>query len=234
METAGNHQAERRVESEDKSESHASDLTGPGGSPPAMGRIRPASPELGGVAAQSSSGTPVAQLSGTALPAKAAATTQGGKKKNRAARRAAKAAWKAEDVSPTAGGGQAPSMMGPPQGKKQCPVFGCTREHAPNDCPTFLDMTPKERLDLVHAKQLCLLCLQHPSSIGCEVAGKGSNCPAEGCNRPHHVTLHGILKAGASSPPARAQNRRTSRRPGRSTKLQKRQNSLQACWRAWG
>jgi hypothetical protein len=80
-------------------------------------------------------------------------------------------------------------------------VFGCTRKHAPGDCPTFLDMTPKERLDLVHAKQLCLLCLQHPLSVGCEVAGKGSRCPAEGCDRPHHVTLHGILKSGKSSPP---------------------------------
>jgi hypothetical protein len=60
-------------------------------------------------------------------------------------------------------------------------------------------MTPKERLDLVHAKQLCLLCLQHPLNIGCEVAGKGSRCPAEGCDRPHHVALHGVLKAGKSS-----------------------------------
>ncbi len=85
-------------------------------------------------------------------------------------------------------------------------MFGCTREHAPGDCPTFLDMTPKERLDLVHAKQLCLLCLQHPLSVGCEVAGKGSRCPAEGCNRPHHVTLHGILKAGKSSPPEGSAN----------------------------
>ncbi len=94
-------------------------------------------------------------------------------------------------------------MIGSPEGKKQCPVFGCTRKHAPNDCPTFLDMTLKERLNLVHAKQLCLLCLRHPSRVGCEVAGKGSNCTAEGCNRPHHLTLHGILKAGKSSPPAR-------------------------------
>ncbi len=77
------------------------------------------------------------------------------------------------------------------------------REQAPNDCPTFLDMTPKERLDLVHAKQLCLLCLRHPSSVGCEVAGKRSNYPAEGCDKPHHITLHGVLKAGKSSPPAR-------------------------------
>ena len=60
-------------------------------------------------------------------------------------------------------------------------------------------MTPKERLDLVHAKQLCLLCLQHPLSVGCEVAGRGSRCPAEGCDRPHHVALHGVLKAGKSS-----------------------------------
>ncbi len=66
-----------------------------------------------------------------------------------------------------------------------------------------MDMTPKERLDLVHAKQLCLLCLRHPTSVGCKVLGKGSTCPAEGCNRPHHVTLHGILKAGKSSPQVR-------------------------------
>ncbi len=173
VEPAGNHQAERRVEFQDESESHTSDLTGPGGSPPAMGRIRPASSELRGVAAQSSSGTPVAQLSGTAPLAKAAAATQGGKKKNRAAWRAARAAWEAEDCSPTAGGDQATPAMWSPQGKKQCPVFGCTRNHALNDCPTFLDMMPKERLDLVHTKQLCLLCLGHPSSVGCEIAGKG-------------------------------------------------------------
>jgi hypothetical protein len=82
-------------------------------------------------------------------------------------------------------------------------VFGCTRKNAPNGCPTFLDMTPKERLDLVHAKQLCLLCLRHPTSVGYEAAGKGSNCSAEGCNRPHHVTLHGILKARRSYLPVR-------------------------------
>ncbi len=115
MEPASNHQAERRVESEDESESHASDLTGLGGS-------SAASPELRGVAAQSSSGTPVARLSGTAPPAKAAATTQGGKKKNRAARRAARAAWEAEDSSPTAGGSQAlPVMVYPREGSSvQC------------------------------------------------------------------------------------------------------------------
>jgi hypothetical protein len=46
MGLAGNHQAERRMESEDESESHASGPTRLGGAPPAMGRVRPASPEL--------------------------------------------------------------------------------------------------------------------------------------------------------------------------------------------
>jgi hypothetical protein len=54
---------------------------------------------------------------------------------------------------------------------------------------------------MVHAKKLCLLCLQHPLSVGCKVAGKGFCCPAEGCDRPHHATLHGVLKAGEPSPP---------------------------------
>ncbi len=66
------------------------------------------------------------------------AATQGGRKKNRVARRAARAALEAEDGSPTANGGQAPQGMK----SQQCPVFGCTRKHAPSDCPTFLDMTP--------------------------------------------------------------------------------------------
>ncbi len=122
-------------------------------------------------------------------------TVPGGKRKSRAARRAARAALEASGETPAADGNQAPLYERP----RQCPVFGCTREHAPGDCPTFLDMTPKERLDMAHAKQLCLLCLQHPLSVGCKVAGKGSSCPAEGCGRPHHVALHGVLKAGKSS-----------------------------------
>jgi hypothetical protein len=157
MELTEDQQAERRVESEDESESRASDPTRPEGSPPTMSRVRPTSPEPPGVAAQSSSGASVTQLSGASPPAEVAAAAQGRKKKNRAARRAAKGAWEAGNGSPITGhdsgtGGQAPPVAGSPQGKKQCPVFGCTRKHAPNDCPTFLDMTPKERLDLVHAK----------------------------------------------------------------------------------
>jgi len=111
-------------------------------------------------------------------------------------------------------------------GIEQCPVFGCTREHAPNDCPTFLDMTPKERLDLVHAKQLCLLCLRHPSSVGCEVAGERSNCPAEGCDRPHHVTLHGVLRkvfpASKGHRPTRRADGRNSQRDSRDGKAAQR------------
>jgi hypothetical protein len=125
MEPAGNHLAEREVESEGEGESHALDLTRPEGSPPAMGKVRPASPKPQGMAAQSSSGTSAAQPLGDVPSAKAAATTQGGKKKNRAARRAARAAMEAEGGSPTAGGGQAP----PVRRSQQCPVFGCTREH---------------------------------------------------------------------------------------------------------
>jgi hypothetical protein len=155
------------------------------------------SPELQEAAALRPSGVPIAQPPGGNPSVKTMVATPGGKRKSRAAKKAARAALEADGRSSAIGGNQAPPAKRP----RQCPVFGCTREHAPGDCPTFLDMTPKERLDLVHTKQLCLLCLQHPLSMGCEVAGKGSRCPAEGCDRPHHVTLHGILKAGKSSPP---------------------------------
>ncbi len=194
---AGDHQAGPEVVSEDEGESHATDCTGPEGPPPARGVVRPASPELREAAALRPSGAPVAQLPGKNPSVKTMVTVPGGKRKSRAARKAARAALEADGGSSATGGNQAP----PAERPQQCPVFGCTWEHAPDDCPTFLDMTPKERLDLVHAKQLCLLCLQHPLSVGCEVAGRGSRCPAEGCDRPHHVTLHGILKVGKPSPP---------------------------------
>ncbi len=56
---------------------------------------------------------------------------------------------------------------------------------------------------MVHMKELCLLCLQHPTSMGCEAAGRGSSYTMGGCGKPHHVMLHEILKAGESSPPVR-------------------------------
>ncbi len=54
---------------------------------------------------------------------------------------------------------------------------------------------------MIHAKQLCLLCLLHPLSVGCEVAGKGVGCPMGDCDRLHHAALHGVLKAGGPSLP---------------------------------
>jgi hypothetical protein len=164
---AGDHKTESEVVSEDEGESHATDCTGPVGPPPAKGVVRPASAELREAAALRSSGAPVAQPLGGNPSVKTMFTVPGGKRKSRAARKATRAALEADGRSSATGGNQAP----PAERPRQCPVFGCTREHAPGDCPTFLDMTPKERLDLVHAKQLCLLCLQHPLSVGCEVAG---------------------------------------------------------------
>ncbi len=201
----GDHQAKQRIESEDESESRASDPTGTRVSPPAVSRVQPASPEPRETAALAPPEASIAQTEGASQSTEAAVTTQGRKKKNKEARKAAREAGNGPPaVGPGGGaGGQASSVAELPRRKRQCPVFGCTRKHAPNDCPTFLDMTPKERLDLVHMKQLCLLCLRHPTSVGCEVVGKGSNCSAGGCNKPHHVTLHGILKAGESSPPMR-------------------------------
>jgi hypothetical protein len=200
------HQVERRTESEDEGESRASDPIRAGESPPAVSRIRSPPPEPQEAAVQAPSEVSDAQSESASQPAGAAIATQGRKKKNKAARRAARAAREAGNGSPAVGlgggaSGQAPAVAKPLGKKRQCPVFGCTRRHAPNDCPTFLDMTPKERLDLVHMKQLCLLCLRHLTSVGCEAEGKGSSCTMGGCGKLHHVTLHGILKAGESSPP---------------------------------
>ncbi len=97
----------------------------------------------------------------------------------------------AEEAPPTAepvGGvsSQASSAAGLPRRKKmRCPVFGCTRKHAPDNCPTFRDMTSKERLDLVHMKQLCLFCLRHLMGQECETMGKWPNCAVDGCRKPH-------------------------------------------------
>jgi hypothetical protein len=182
--------------SEDEGESHGTDCTGSEVPPLASRVVQPTSPRSVEAAALKPSEAPAVQPPGGDPSIKTMITVPGGKKKSRAARRAARAALEVSDRTPAVDGDQVPLYERP----RQCPVFGCTREHTPGDCLTFLDMTPKERLDMVHAKQLCLLCLQHPLSVGCEVAGKGFYCPAGGCDRPHHVTLRGVLKAGGSSP----------------------------------
>jgi hypothetical protein len=173
-ELVSDHQAEQRMESGDESESRASDPTGTGESPPPVSRTQSASPEPRETAAPAAPEASIAQTEDASQPTEAVVTTQGRKKKNKAARRAAREAGNGPPtVGPGGGaGGQASSVAELPRRKRQCPVFGCTRRHAPNDCPTFLDMTPKERLDLVHMKQLCLLCLRHPTKVGWEVAGK--------------------------------------------------------------
>jgi hypothetical protein len=183
--------------SDNGNESHGTDSTNPEGPPLASRMTQSTPPRSREAAAVKSSEASAAQQAGEGPLNETATTIPSRKKKSGAARRAAKAASEIGGGSPAAGSEQGPVYERP----RQCPVFGCTREHDPGDCPTFLDMTPKERLDMVHAKQLCLLCLQHPLSMGCEVAGKGFCCPAEGCDRRHHATLHGVLKAGEPSPP---------------------------------
>jgi hypothetical protein len=204
------HQIERRTESEGEDENRPSDPVGAGESSPAASGVQPAPPEPRKTATQAPSEVSEARSKGVSQSGcGAAAVTQGRRKKNRTARRAARAVREAGGGSPTAGlgggaGGQASSVAEPPGRKRmQCPVFGCMRKHTPDDCPTFLDMTPKERLDLVHMKQLCLLCLQHSIGVGCEAAGRGPNCAMDGCGKPHHEMLHEVLKAGESSPPAK-------------------------------
>ncbi len=195
--TVGSPQTGPEVMSDDGSESHRRDSTEPERPPLASGTTRPTLPRSEEVetvkyseasAAQQPSGGPP-NVTTTAIP--------NGKMRSREARRAARPAAEIGDATSAASGEQGPVQEKP----RQCPVFGCTRGHDHGNCPTFLDMTPKERLDMINAKQLCLLCLQHPLSVGCEVAGKGFCCPTEGCDRPHHATLHRVLKAGGPPPP---------------------------------
>jgi hypothetical protein len=195
--TASSPRTRPEVMSEDGSESHPTDSTVPEESPSANRATRPTTPSSGGAAAERCSEVPAAQQPIGGPPNATTTAIPSGKKRSRAARKAARAAAETGGTTPATSGEQGPAQEKP----RQCPVFGCTRGHEPGDCPTFLDMTPKERLDMIHAKQLCLLCLQHPLSVGCEVASKGIGCPMGDCDRPHHAALHGVLKAGGPSPP---------------------------------
>jgi hypothetical protein len=195
--TINSSQTRPEVMSEGGSESCRTDSTEPGELPSASRATRPTTPSSEGAAAEKSSETPTAQQPSGDPPNVTATATPSGKRRGRAARRAARRATESGGVTPAASSEQGLAR----EELRSCPVFGCTRRHDPGNCPTFLDMTPKERLDMIHAKQLCLLCLQHPLSVGCEVAGKGLGCPMEDCDRPHHAVLHGALKAGGPSPP---------------------------------
>jgi hypothetical protein len=161
--TVGGPQVGPEVMSNDGNDSHSTDSTEPEGSPPAGRVTRPTSPKSGEAAALKCSEASAARQPSGGPQNVATTAAPNGKKKSKAAWRAARAALEIGGETSAASGEQGPAHERP----RQCPVFGCTREHDPGDCPTFLDMTPKERLDMVHAKQLCLLCLQHPLSVGC-------------------------------------------------------------------
>ncbi len=128
----GDHQAEPEVVSESEDESHATDCTGPEGPPLTRGVVRPASPRRQEAVALGPSGASVAQPPGGDPSVKTMITVPGGKRKSRVARKAARAALEANGGSPATNGNQAPLSERP----RQCPVFGCTREHAPGHCPT--------------------------------------------------------------------------------------------------
>jgi hypothetical protein len=227
--SVGGLQAGSEAMSDDGSESHSTDSTDPEGPPLAIRMTQPTPPRAREAAAMKSSEASAARQPGGSPLNGTATTIPSGKKKGKAARRAARAASEIGGGTPATDGKRGRVYEKP----RQCPVFGCTREHDPGDCPTFLDMTPRERLDMVHAKQLCLLCLQHPLSVGCEVAGKGFCCPAEGCNRPHHVTLHKVLKAGEPSPPEGKADPPSEPAVSVDCGTPRRRGSSKVCWRAW-
>jgi hypothetical protein len=217
------------VISDDECESHRADSTEPEGLLSANGTARPATPSAEGVAAEKGSEASATQPPVKAPPSATATTPSSGKKKSKAAKRAARATAEAGGTTSAASGERRPAQEEP----QQCPVFGCTRGHDPGDCPTFLDMTLKERLDMIHAKQLCLLCLRHPLSVGCEVASKGVGCPMGDCDRPHHAALHGVLKAGGPSPPEEKTD--PPRGPAASADCgpPRWRGNSGACWRVW-
>jgi hypothetical protein len=147
----GSLQAGPEVMSDDGGESHGTDCTDPEEPPLTSRVVQPTPPRSVEAAALKPSGAPAAQQPGGSPSDGTATTIPSGKKKSRAARRAARAALEVNDGTPATDGEQVPLYERP----RQCLVFGCTREHDPGDCLTFLDMTPKERLDMVHTKQLC-------------------------------------------------------------------------------
>jgi hypothetical protein len=65
-------------------------------------------------------------------------------------------------------------------------------------------MTPKQRLDMAHQKQLCLFCLRHPMNRECWTLNMEPSCTINGCGKPHHEMLHEALKAEEHSALAQA------------------------------
>jgi hypothetical protein len=121
------------VMSDDGSESHRTDSTEPGELPSAGKATQPTTPSSGGAAAEKCAEAPAAQQPSGGPPNVTTTAIPSGKKRSRAARRAARAATETGGVTSAANSEQGPVQERP----RQCPVFGCTREHDPGDCPTF-------------------------------------------------------------------------------------------------
>jgi hypothetical protein len=131
--SVGGLQAGPEVMSDDGSESRGTDCTDPEGPPLASRVAQPTSPRSMEAVALKPSEASAAQQPGGSPPNGTATTIPSGKRKSGAARRAAKAALEVGSGTPAAGGEWGPLYERP----RQCPVFGCTREHDPGDCPTF-------------------------------------------------------------------------------------------------
>jgi hypothetical protein len=179
-----------------------------------LGNARSVQPDWREAARQASLMTLVAPPGNTAASDGAAAKP----KKKKAQTKEAKvpaceaAGAKQKGVLPAAEGGGVSaaggklSVSAPPPKKKMvpCSLFRCSRRHALDYCSAFRDMAPKQRLEMVHQKQLCLFCLRHPMGMECWTLNKWPNCTIEGYGKPHHRMLHEVLKAGEPSVPAQA------------------------------
>ncbi len=94
-------------------------------------------------------------------------------------------------------------------------------------------MTPKERLDLIHKKQLCLFCLRHLMGKECETMGKWPNCTIDSCGKPYHEMLHEVLKAGKPSVPVKKTERSTGDGGGGLSPRPDRAPEVRAAGRPW-
>ncbi len=150
------HQTKRKTEPEDEGESRPPVPVEAGESPPEVSGVQSAPPEQRQATTRAPSEVSEARSGSASQSTEMMTKAKKKRGRNKAARRATRAAMEAKEALPAAGpdggtGGQVSSAVWLPRKKKmQCPVFGCTRKHAPGNSPTFQDMTPKERLDLVH------------------------------------------------------------------------------------
>ncbi len=213
-EFALDHRPKRRLDTEQEAEDCLPSSAKMGNPPPVSGATESAQPDRREAAIQALAMTPTSQPGNTAASDGVAARPKKKKAKTKVAKvpagEAAGADQKgtppaAEGGGVSAAGGEGSAPARPCKRKKMpCPVFGCSRKHALDNCSSFQDMTPKQRLDLAHQKQLCLFCLRHPMGMECWTLNKWPNCTIDGCDKSHHEMLHEVLKSGEPSAPAQA------------------------------